>query len=130
MSVTGSRPFFVGPPTAFSLHLPRPRTVSTSPAATVRSGLVQVSQLISTRPPVTASAAFCRLMEKPEERTLSSRREETVSRTSRCACTGAVTSVSGSGATCFGIFAEKPNERELSALFGPMLVAVTTPASQ
>lgn len=36
-------------------------------------------------------------MEKPEERTLSSRRDDTVSRTSRCACAGAVTSASASG---------------------------------
>lgn len=36
--------------------------------------------------------------------------------------------MSGSGATCFGIFAEKPDAEKLSSLFGSMLVAVTTPA--
>ena len=36
--------------------------------------------------------------------------------------------MSGSGATCFGIFTEKPDAEKLSSLFGSMLVAVTTPA--
>lgn len=41
---------------------------------------------------------------------------------------GAVHSMmSGSGATCFGIFTEKPNAEQLAARFGNRLVTVTTP---
>ncbi len=42
---------------------------------------------------------------------------------------GAVHSMmSGSGATCFGIFVEKPDEKEMRAVFGEDFVALTTPS--
>ena len=53
-----------------------------SPWATGRSGFWQSVQFTWTFPEVTASAAFPRLREKPTASTLSSRREDTVSRIS------------------------------------------------
>ena len=52
------------------------------PCTTCRSGFCQSAQFTCTLPEVTASAALLRLREKPTDRTLSSRREDTVSRSS------------------------------------------------
>ena len=68
-----------------------------SPAATGLSGFWQTVQFTCAAPFSTASAALPRLMENPAASTLSSRREDTVSRTSLHCWAGGVSSSSGSG---------------------------------
>ena len=90
-----------------------------SPAATGLSGFWHTVQFTCTAPFSTASAARPRLREKPAASTLSSRREDTVSRSSRHACAGISSSSGGRGAV-FSLTrpADSHADSRNSAVFG------------